>query len=62
MSGEPEPNFRRQQDWYRLKLLVGEDPTVELSYGSQHEWCLATLQNAHITSDSVTHVIRGSSA
>lgn len=62
MSGEPAPNFRRRQDWYRLKVLAGEDPRVELSYGAQHEWCLAALQNAHITSDSVTHVMRGSGA
>ena len=62
MSGEPAPNFRRRQDWYRLKVLAGEDSTVELSYGAQHEWCLAALQNAHITSDSVTYVMRGSGA
>jgi len=62
MSGEPAPNFRRRQDWCRLKVLAGDDPTVELSYGAQHEWCLAALQNAHITSDSVAHVMRGSGA
>ena len=62
MSSKPVPNFRRWQDWYRLKVLAGEDSTVELSYRAQHEWCLAALQNAHITSDSVTYVMRGSGA
>ncbi len=25
VAGEPAPSFRRRQDWYRIKVLVGQD-------------------------------------
>lgn len=44
MSGEPAPTFRNRPDWYRLKALVGEEPTAELAYTTQYDCCLACFQ------------------
>src|SRR3954452_467624 len=62
MSGELAPTFQHRQDWYRIKLLVGEDRESEISYNAQYEACLFAMAQAGITSDSVTHVMRGSGA
>ncbi|KAG6996259.1 hypothetical protein FocnCong_v013425 [Fusarium oxysporum f. sp. conglutinans] len=35
VAGEPSPSFRRRQDWYRIKVLVGRDREQELSYQTQ---------------------------
>ncbi|KAL9561188.1 hypothetical protein ACKAV7_014543 [Fusarium commune] len=35
VAGEPSPSFRRRQDWYRIKVLVGRDREQELSYPTQ---------------------------
>ena len=32
VAGEAPPTFRRRQDWYRIKVLVGRDREQELSY------------------------------
>jgi hypothetical protein len=62
-SGEPAPDFRSRSSWYRLKLLVGgEGPTEELSYTTQYDCCLACFQEASVTTESVTHCMRGSGA
>ena len=35
VAGEPPPSFRRRQDWYRIKVLVGQKREEELSYSTQ---------------------------
>jgi hypothetical protein len=35
ISGEPPPSFRCRRDWYRIKLLVGQDRQEEISYSTQ---------------------------
>jgi hypothetical protein len=62
MSGEPPPSFRSRSHWYRLKLLVGEDPKVELAYTTQYDCCLACFQEASVTTEGVTHCMRGCGA
>jgi hypothetical protein len=62
ISGEPAPNFQSRSDWYRLKLLVGEEPTTELSYTTQYDCCLACFEEASVTTDGVTHCMRGCGA
>jgi hypothetical protein len=62
ISGEPAPTFQRREDWYNIKVLRGEDREAELSYGTQYQDCLSILQEAGVTSESVTHVMRSSGA
>ena len=62
MSGEPGPSFRSRADWYRLKLLVGDEPPAELAYTTQYDCCLACFQEAGVTTDGVTHCMRGCGA
>jgi hypothetical protein len=35
ISGEAPPNFRCRQDWYNIKVLVGQNREQELSYTTQ---------------------------
>lgn len=60
ISGEPAPNFQRRQDWYRLKILVGEQPTEELAYSTHYDACFSAFQKAAISSKDITHVPRSS--
>ena len=62
ISGKPVPSFRSRSDWYRLKLLVGEEPTAELAYTTQYGCCLACFQEAGVTRESVTHCMRSGGA
>lgn len=68
VAGEPPPSFRRRQDWYRIKLLVGQDRQEELSYSTQLQdtWRvfgavgLATAKKTHLprrvgAQDAETH-------
>ena len=68
IAGEPPPSFRRRQDWYRIKLLVGHDYQEELSYNTQLQdtWRvfgavgLATAKKTHLprrvgAQDAETH-------
>jgi hypothetical protein len=61
ISGELAPNFQRRQDWYRLKVLVGEQPTEELAYSTHYDACLSAFQKAGISPKDVTHVPRSAS-
>jgi hypothetical protein len=58
MSSELAPNFKRKQDWYRLKVLVGACPTEELAYTTQYNSCFEALCRAGISAESITHIMR----
>ena len=58
MSGEPAPSFRRREDWYRIKLLMGASPTEEFSYNQQNKSLTAAFEAAGVTVDAVTHITR----
>jgi hypothetical protein len=60
ISSKPAPNFQHQQDWYKLKVLVGEQPTEELAYSTYYSACLSALQKAGISSEDITHIPRSS--
>jgi hypothetical protein len=62
MSGEPAPTFQRQEDWYNIKVLRGEDREAELLYPTQYQDCLLCLQDAGVTAEMVTHCMRASGA
>jgi hypothetical protein len=62
LSGEAPPSFKTRQNWYRIKVLVGKDREQELSFPTHFKDCAEVLEEAYITADSVTHVIRGSGA
>jgi hypothetical protein len=34
-AGEQPPNLARRSNWYRVKVLVGRTPEVEMSYSTQ---------------------------
>jgi hypothetical protein len=58
MSSEPAPSFKRKQDWYRLKVLVGACPTEELAYTTQYNSCFEALCKASISAESITYIMR----
>lgn len=62
ISGEPAPSFRTRRDWYRIKLLVGENRLKELSYKAQYGETWGVFCGAGITSTKKTHAPRGESA
>ena len=58
VSGEAPPSFRRRQDWYRIKVLVGRDREQELSYPTQLQETWRVFGAAGVASSGKTHLPR----
>lgn len=56
--GEAPPSFRRRSDWYRIKVLVGQDPQQELSYATQLQETWRVFGAAGVVSAKKTHLPR----
>ena len=56
--GEPAPSFRRRQDWYRIKVLVGQDRQEELSYSTQLQDTWRVFGAVGLTTAKKTHLPR----
>jgi hypothetical protein len=62
VAGEDPPSFRRRQDWYRIKILVGRDREQELSYPVQLQETWRIFGAAGITAAKKTHLPRRTGA
>ncbi|KAF5268120.1 hypothetical protein FOXYS1_993, partial [Fusarium oxysporum] len=60
VAGEPSPSFRRRQDWYRIKVLVGRDREQELSYPTQLQETWRIFGAAGLMASKKTHLPRRS--
>uniref|UniRef100_A0A0D2YIG7 High-osmolarity-induced transcription protein 1 n=1 Tax=Fusarium oxysporum (strain Fo5176) TaxID=660025 RepID=A0A0D2YIG7_FUSOF len=58
VAGEPSPSFRRRQDWYRIKVLVGRDREQELSYPTQLQETWRIFGAAGLMASKKTHLPR----
>src|SRR3569833_888053 len=58
IAGEPAPTFRRRQDWYRIKVLVGQDRLQELSYSTQLQETWKVFEAVGIITAKKTHLPR----
>jgi hypothetical protein len=58
VAGEPAPSFRRRSDWYRIKVLVGQDREQELSYPTQLTETWRVFGAAGLISKKKTHLPR----
>ena len=56
--GEPSPSFRRRQDWYKIKVLVGQDRQEELSYSTQLQDIWRVFGAVGLTTAKKTHLPR----
>lgn len=61
IAGEPAPTFRRRQDWYKIKVLVGSDRLQELSYRTQLEETWRVFGAVGLTAEK-THLPRRAGA
>ncbi|KAM5344531.1 hypothetical protein ACJ41O_013067 [Fusarium nematophilum] len=52
------PSFRRRQDWYRIKVLVGRDREQELSYPTQLQETWRIFGAAGLIASKKTHLPR----
>lgn len=59
-SGEKAPTFRSRKDWYRVKLLVANDNTVEMSWQQQYDDIIHVFRELGIATDKITHAPRKS--
>ncbi len=62
IAGEAPPTFRRRSDWYRIKVLVGQDREQELSYPAQLQETWRVFGAAGIISATKTHLPRAQGA
>jgi hypothetical protein len=62
IAGEDPPSFRRRQDWYRIKVLVGRDREQELSYPVQLQETWRIFGAAGITAAKKRHLPRRTGA
>jgi hypothetical protein len=62
VAGEAAPSFRRRQDWYKIKVLVGQDREQELSYPTQLQETWRIFGAAGLVSSKKTHLPRGAGA
>ena len=62
VAGEAPPTFRRRSDWYRIKVLVGQDREQELSYPTQLQETWRVFGAAGIVSATKTHLPRAQGA
>ena len=58
VAGEAPPSFRRRQDWYRIKVLVGRDREQELSYPTQLQETWRVFGAAGLIASKKTHLPR----
>ena len=58
VSGEAPPSFRRRQDWYRIKVLVGREREKEISYPAQLKETWRAFGAAGVVSTKKTHLPR----
>ena len=58
IAGEAPPSFRRRQDWYRIKVLVGQDREEEISYATQLQETWRIFGAAGLVSAKKTHLPR----
>ncbi|KAG6990365.1 High-osmolarity-induced transcription protein 1 [Fusarium oxysporum f. sp. conglutinans] len=58
VAGESPPSFRRRQDWYRIKVLVGRDREQELSYPTQLQETWRIFGAAGLVASKKTHLPR----
>jgi hypothetical protein len=58
VAGEAPPSFRRRSDWYRIKVLVGQDRELELSYPTQLQETWRVFGAAGVVSSKKTHLPR----
>jgi hypothetical protein len=58
VAGEAPPSFRRRSDWYRIKVLVGQDREQELSYPTQLQETWRVFGAAGVVSSKKTHLPR----
>jgi hypothetical protein len=58
IAGEAAPTFRRRQDWYKIKLLVGRDREQEMSYPTQLQDTWRIFGAAGVISSTKTHLPR----
>lgn len=62
IAGEAPPSFRRRQDWYRIKVLVGQDRQKEISYPTQLQDTWRIFGEIGLTAAKKTHLPRSSGA
>jgi len=58
VAGETPPSFRCRSDWYRIKVLVGQNCEQELSYPTQLQETWRVFGAAGIISSKKTHLPR----
>jgi len=58
IAGEAAPSFQRRSDWYRIKVLVGQDREQELSYPTQLQETWRVFGAAGVVSSKKTHLPR----
>jgi hypothetical protein len=62
IAGEAPPSFRRRRDWYRIKVLVGQDREQELSYPTQLQETWRVFGAVGLTASKKTHLPRRAGA
>lgn len=62
IAGEVPPSFRRRQNWYRIKVLVGQDREKEISYPTQLQDTWRIFGAANITLPKKIHLPRSAGA
>jgi hypothetical protein len=62
IAGEALPSFRRRQDWYRIKTLVGADRDHEIHYRTQLEETWRVYGAVGLASRAKTHLPRAAGA
>jgi hypothetical protein len=58
ISGEAPPTFRHRQDWYNIKVLVGQNREQELSYTTQLQETWKIFGAVGLTTAKKTHLPR----
>jgi Centromere DNA-binding protein complex CBF3 subunit, domain 2/Transcriptional activator of glycolytic enzymes len=58
VAGEAPPSFQCRQDWYRIKVLVGQDRKQEISYATQLQDTWRIFGTAGLVSAKKTHLPR----
>jgi hypothetical protein len=62
IAGEAPPSFRRRRDWYRIKVLVGQNREQELSYPTQLQETWRVFGAIGLTASKKTHLPRRAGA
>lgn len=62
IAGEAPPSFRSRQDWYRIKVLVGQNREQELSYPTQLQETWRVFGAVGLATSKKTHLPRRAGA